>query len=160
MPAEASNTSCERCPPFRTLYTKHAILGNLRFHLQSDIYIARTILTMSQPILAGPGCSSFDGALMEVGPIRMSEGKKGEVFEQEGSWNEYANVLFSESFRSHAGQLDGTAWRTFRLTYRLHSRSTCWYRLFVRSESQIRPQWSGSGRPYYNLSQEFLRGLP
>ena len=34
---------------------------------------------------------------MEVGPLRMAEGKKGEVFEQEGSWNEYANVLFSKS---------------------------------------------------------------
>lgn len=26
----------------------------------------------------------------------MAEGKKGEVVEQAGSWNEYANVLFSE----------------------------------------------------------------
>lgn len=43
----------------------------------------------------GPGCSSFDGALMEIGPLRMVEGKKGELFEQEGGWNEYANVMFS-----------------------------------------------------------------
>jgi hypothetical protein len=45
----------------------------------------------------GPGCSSFDGALMEIGPLRMVEGKKGELFEQDGAWNEYANVMFSES---------------------------------------------------------------
>lgn len=44
----------------------------------------------------GPGCSSFDGALMEIGPLRMVEGKKGELYEQDGAWNEYANVMFSE----------------------------------------------------------------
>jgi hypothetical protein len=35
---------------------------------------------------------------MEIGPLRMVEGKKGQqVIEQEGAWNEYANVLFRES---------------------------------------------------------------
>lgn len=50
----------------------------------------------------GPGCSSFDGALMEIGPLRMVEGKKGDLFEQDGAWNEYANVMFSE-WRKYSG---------------------------------------------------------
>lgn len=33
---------------------------------------------------------------MEIGPLRMVEGKRGELYEQEGAWNEYANVLFRE----------------------------------------------------------------
>ncbi|GAA5988553.1 hypothetical protein JCM5350_004451 [Sporobolomyces pararoseus] len=41
----------------------------------------------------GPGCSSFDGALIEIGPYRISQ--DGSVREVEkGAWNEYANVLF------------------------------------------------------------------
>lgn len=42
----------------------------------------------------GPGCSSFDGAMMEVGPWRM-DGKGGLVWVKDGaSWNEYADILF------------------------------------------------------------------
>ncbi|CDR87265.1 related to KEX1 protein precursor [Sporisorium scitamineum] len=42
----------------------------------------------------GPGCSSFDGAMMEVGAWRM-DGKGGLVWVKDGaSWNEYADILF------------------------------------------------------------------
>ena len=42
----------------------------------------------------GPGCSSFDGAMMEIGAWRM-DGNGGLVWAQDGgSWNEYADVLF------------------------------------------------------------------
>ncbi|PWN49971.1 alpha/beta-hydrolase [Violaceomyces palustris] len=42
----------------------------------------------------GPGCSSFDGAMMEVGAWRM-DGKGGLQWTEEGgSWNEYADILF------------------------------------------------------------------
>ena len=34
---------------------------------------------------------------MEIGPLRMVEGKKGILTEQQGAWNEYANVLFRAS---------------------------------------------------------------
>lgn len=47
----------------------------------------------------GPGCSSFDGALMEVGPLRLEPGSGGTLREVEGAWNEYANILFSQSPR-------------------------------------------------------------
>ncbi|GAA5922521.1 uncharacterized protein JCM15063_003331 [Sporobolomyces koalae] len=41
----------------------------------------------------GPGCSSFDGALIELGPYRINpDGSVREV--EKGAWNEYANVLF------------------------------------------------------------------
>jgi carboxypeptidase D len=41
----------------------------------------------------GPGCSSFDGALMEIGPFRLVSGTQ-QLREIDGAWNEYANVLF------------------------------------------------------------------
>lgn len=40
----------------------------------------------------GPGCSSMDGALMEVGPFRVN--KNGEVIYNEGSWHKSADVIF------------------------------------------------------------------
>ncbi|WVQ79509.1 pheromone-processing carboxypeptidase KEX1 [Cryptococcus sp. DSM 104549] len=47
----------------------------------------------------GPGCSSFDGSLMEVGPFRTvprSEAASGQVEVKmvEGGWEEFANVVF------------------------------------------------------------------
>ncbi|KAI5481486.1 hypothetical protein MNV49_004243 [Pseudohyphozyma bogoriensis] len=42
----------------------------------------------------GPGCSSFDGSLMEIGPLRLVPGSGGELKEVEGAWNEYANIVF------------------------------------------------------------------
>ncbi|WWC73439.1 uncharacterized protein I206_107408 [Kwoniella pini CBS 10737] len=47
----------------------------------------------------GPGCSSFDGSLMEVGPFRTvpateTESGKVEVRLAEGGWEEYATVVF------------------------------------------------------------------
>ncbi|GAA5876309.1 hypothetical protein JCM3774_003719 [Rhodotorula dairenensis] len=41
----------------------------------------------------GPGCSSFDGSLVELGPVRIND--DGTLRVVEGTaWNEYANVLF------------------------------------------------------------------
>ncbi|KAF8316977.1 alpha/beta-hydrolase [Cantharellus anzutake] len=40
----------------------------------------------------GPGCSSFDGLMMEIGPWRMN--KKDSLRQKEGGWEEYANVLY------------------------------------------------------------------
>lgn len=42
----------------------------------------------------GPGCSSFDGSLMEIGPLRMVLKGNGQLREAEGAWNEYVNMLF------------------------------------------------------------------
>jgi carboxypeptidase D len=43
----------------------------------------------------GPGCSSEDGALMEIGPYRVREG--GKLAMNNGSWNEFANLLFVDN---------------------------------------------------------------
>ncbi|KDQ08864.1 hypothetical protein BOTBODRAFT_179499 [Botryobasidium botryosum FD-172 SS1] len=40
----------------------------------------------------GPGCSSFDGLMMEVGPWRVDG--KGGLKLADGGWEEYANVLY------------------------------------------------------------------
>lgn len=48
----------------------------------------RTVIWLN----GGPGCSSMDGALMEVGPYRLTP--NGTLYYNEGSWNEYANLLF------------------------------------------------------------------
>ncbi|KAG8824527.1 Cell death protease [Serendipita sp. 401] len=48
----------------------------------------RTILWFN----GGPGCSSFDGLMMEVGPWRMDA--QGELREIEGGWEEYANIVY------------------------------------------------------------------
>lgn len=42
----------------------------------------------------GPGCSSFDGAIMELGPLRMVLKGDGQLKEVDGAWNEYVNMLF------------------------------------------------------------------
>lgn len=43
----------------------------------------------------GPGCSSFDGALLEIGPVSVQgKGKQATLRDNPGKWNEYANVLF------------------------------------------------------------------
>ena len=51
----------------------------------------RTVLWLN----GGPGCSSEDGALMEIGPYRVRDGGKLEL--QDGSWDEFANVLFVDN---------------------------------------------------------------
>ena len=43
----------------------------------------------------GPGCSSMDGALMEIGPYRLKDDKT--LRYNDGSWDEFANVLFIDN---------------------------------------------------------------
>jgi carboxypeptidase D len=48
--------------------------------------------------LVGPGCSSEDGALMEIGPYRVKDGSNGPLLEyNEGSWDEFANIMFVDN---------------------------------------------------------------
>ncbi|MBW0469268.1 hypothetical protein O181_008983 [Austropuccinia psidii MF-1] len=42
----------------------------------------------------GPGCSSFDGSLMEIGPLRLVLKSNGKLREAHAAWNEYVNLLF------------------------------------------------------------------
>lgn len=43
----------------------------------------------------GPGCSSLDGALMEIGPYKLKDAENLEY--QPDSWNEFANLLFVDN---------------------------------------------------------------
>ncbi|KAG6301363.1 Cell death protease [Claviceps aff. purpurea] len=68
--------------------------GNLFFwHFQNN-HIAnrqRTVIWLN----GGPGCSSEDGALMEVGPYRVKSDQTLAL--NNGSWNEFANLLFVDN---------------------------------------------------------------
>lgn len=123
--------------------------------------------------LAGPGCSSFDGALMEIGPLRMAEGLKGQVVEQDGAWNEYANVLFSESSCHDCGaELRVPAWTCcaprcacrhqhwLMLASQCHcSRPASRDGLLLRPQPEVRAQRGRGRRTDCHLPQELLRGL-
>ncbi|KAG8218962.1 Alpha/Beta hydrolase protein [Butyriboletus roseoflavus] len=46
----------------------------------------------------GPGCSSFDGLMMEVGPFRVDG--QGGLKTVEGSWNEYTTMVYGAELHS------------------------------------------------------------
>lgn len=81
-------------PPLNGLETETESDAHIYFHLIRNKHIGETEKTIIW-FNGGPGCSSFDGALMEVGPIRLIPGSGGKLKVLEGAWNEYANVLFS-----------------------------------------------------------------
>ncbi|KAH0495154.1 hypothetical protein TgHK011_008721 [Trichoderma gracile] len=68
--------------------------GNLFFwHFQNQ-HIAnrqRTVVWLN----GGPGCSSEDGALMEIGPYRVKD--ENTLVPNNGSWHEFANLLFVDN---------------------------------------------------------------
>jgi carboxypeptidase D len=77
-----------------TIEVKPESNGNLFFWFFENKHIAdkeRLVIWFN----GGPGCSSEDGALMEVGPYRVRPGGKLESIE--GSWNEFANLLFIDN---------------------------------------------------------------
>ena len=68
--------------------------GNLFFWHFQNKHIAnkqRTVIWLN----GGPGCSSEDGALMEIGPYRVKD--EDHLVENEGSWHEFANLLFVDN---------------------------------------------------------------
>ncbi|KAF4121086.1 hypothetical protein GMORB2_2573 [Geosmithia morbida] len=68
--------------------------GNLFFWHFQNAHIAnrqRTVIWIN----GGPGCSSEDGALMEIGPYRVKD--KDHLVLNNGSWNEFANLLFVDN---------------------------------------------------------------
>ncbi|TVY83522.1 Pheromone-processing carboxypeptidase kex1 [Lachnellula suecica] len=71
--------------------------GNMFFWHWQNRHIGnkqRTVIWLN----GGPGCSSEDGALMEIGPYRLGDQSKGPVLEyNDGSWDEFANVMFVDN---------------------------------------------------------------
>ncbi|EXJ55526.1 carboxypeptidase D [Cladophialophora yegresii CBS 114405] len=68
--------------------------GHLFFWHYQNRHIAdrpRTVIWLN----GGPGCSSMDGALMELGPYRVREG--GKLAYNDGAWDEFANLLFVDN---------------------------------------------------------------
>ncbi|KAL2192030.1 alpha/beta-hydrolase [Thermothelomyces heterothallicus CBS 203.75] len=68
--------------------------GNIFFWHFQNLHIAnkqRTVIWLN----GGPGCSSEDGALMEIGPYRLKDDKT--LVYNDGAWNEFANVLFVDN---------------------------------------------------------------
>ncbi|KAJ5799157.1 uncharacterized protein N7518_001225 [Penicillium psychrosexuale] len=85
--------------PFLKMHAGHievdpAINGNLFFWHFQNRHIAnrqRTVIWLN----GGPGCSSMDGALMEVGPYRLQDDHTLKY--NEGRWDEFANLLFVDN---------------------------------------------------------------
>ncbi|EKG21917.1 Peptidase S10 serine carboxypeptidase [Macrophomina phaseolina MS6] len=68
--------------------------GNLFFWHYQNRHIAnrqRTVIWLN----GGPGCSSMDGAMMEIGPYRVTPDQK--LVYNNGSWDEFANLLFVDN---------------------------------------------------------------
>lgn len=68
--------------------------GNIFFWHYQNRHIAnkqRTVIWLN----GGPGCSSEDGALMEIGPYRLKD--RENLTLNDGSWNEFANLLFVDN---------------------------------------------------------------
>ncbi|KAL9115433.1 MAG: hypothetical protein Q9227_000754 [Pyrenula ochraceoflavens] len=72
----------------------HDSNANLWFWHFKNRHIAnkqRTVLWLN----GGPGCSSMDGALMEIGPYRLQDDHT--LRYNDGSWDEFANLLFVDN---------------------------------------------------------------
>ncbi|RKF83113.1 Pheromone-processing carboxypeptidase kex1 [Golovinomyces cichoracearum] len=71
--------------------------GNIFFWLYQNRHIAnkqRLVIWLN----GGPGCSSEDGALMEVGPYRVKNTPEGQSLEyNDGSWDEFSNLMFVDN---------------------------------------------------------------
>ncbi|KAH7030769.1 serine carboxypeptidase [Microdochium trichocladiopsis] len=68
--------------------------GNLFFWHVQNKHIAnrqRTVIWLN----GGPGCSSEDGVMMEIGPYRVKDSNTLEY--NNGSWHEFANLLFVDN---------------------------------------------------------------
>lgn len=80
--------------PYRHVEVDSEHNGHLFFWHFANRHIAnrqRTVIWLN----GGPGCSSMDGVLMEIGPYRVREGGKLEY--SNGSWDEFANLLFVDN---------------------------------------------------------------
>lgn len=68
--------------------------GNIFFWHVENQHVAdrpRTVIWLN----GGPGCSSEDGAMMEIGPYRLKD--TDTLVPNNGSWHEFANLLFVDN---------------------------------------------------------------
>jgi hypothetical protein len=68
--------------------------GNLFFWLYENQHIAdrkKTVIWLN----GGPGCSSEDGVLMEIGPYRLKD--EAHLEYNPGSWDKFANIIFVDN---------------------------------------------------------------
>lgn len=63
------------------------VLGHLFMHLN---------YWMNKWLQGGPGCSSFDGAMMEIGPWRWDGKSEQEFWVKPGGWEEYATIVYGQ----------------------------------------------------------------
>ncbi|KAI9739446.1 MAG: Cell death protease [Claussenomyces sp. TS43310] len=85
--------------PLLKMHAGHIVVdpehnGNLFFWHFQNRHIAnkqRTVIWLN----GGPGCSSEDGALMEIGPYRLKDDANLEY--NPGSWDEFANIMFVDN---------------------------------------------------------------
>jgi carboxypeptidase D len=117
--------------------------GNLFFWHFQNKHIAnrqRTVIWLN----GGPGCSSEDGAMMEIGPYRLKDADT--LQPNNGSWHEFANLLFVDNpvgtgfsyvdTNSYVHELDDMASQFVTFLEK-------WYRLFPEYEhDDVRPFYS------------------
>lgn len=80
--------------PFSHIEVTPDTHGNLFFWHFENQHIAdrqRTVIWIN----GGPGCSSEDGSMMEIGPYRLKD--QDHLVYNNGSWNEFANLLFVDN---------------------------------------------------------------
>lgn len=89
------NTKSRLSNPFhRQIEVDAPTHANLFFWHFQNRHIAnrqRTVIWLN----GGPGCSSEDGALMEIGPYRLKDTNNLEY--NPGSWDEFANIMFVDN---------------------------------------------------------------
>ena len=93
----------------------------------------------------GPGCSSFDGAMMEVGPWRWDGKSEHDFWVQPGGWEEYTTMVYGQFstwqilLPSLMYRQSGSTCRHWFLIYKYRSlcsnyrcrRLTCFARLLI-----------------------------
>ncbi|KAL7416128.1 Alpha/Beta hydrolase protein [Mrakia frigida] len=87
----------------------------------------------------GPGCSSFDGSMMEIGPFRMDPSNPGGLMLLDwGGWEEFAGVVFVD-------QPPGTGMSTTPTNGYLHELHQASAHLvhFIKNFLEVFPEWKG-----------------
>lgn len=103
-------------------------------HKPDNALIAAQFASRPFAPLALQGCSSFDGALMEVGPFRMDPHNPGSlVLLEQGGWEEFSGIVFGASLALVVASSIGSRGLIVTLICLPPSRSTARHWTFVRA---------------------------